>query len=94
MLEFDCRRYLGWADKDYALKRSVDEYTRQYATPFPGEEINVSRYKIASRSIREMPLIESLKKTGMSDKIKTYADLSNPSLKGKVVLPSISPRYL
>ena len=30
MLEFDCRRYLGWTNKDYAWKRSVDEYTRQY----------------------------------------------------------------
>ena len=43
MLEFDSRRYLGWADKNYAWKRSVDEYTRQYATPFPGEAINVAR---------------------------------------------------
>ena len=43
MLEFDCRRYLGWTNQDYAWKRSVDEYTRQYATPFPGEEINVAR---------------------------------------------------
>tara|TARA_Y100000590_G_scaffold22681_1_gene26138 strand:- start:5702 stop:8122 length:2421 start_codon:yes stop_codon:yes gene_type:complete len=58
MLEFDCRRYLGWADKDYALKRSVDEYTRQYATPFPGEEINVSR------EIKTTPIYNKLKKSG------------------------------
>ena len=50
MLEFDCRRFLGWADKDYALKRSVDEYSRQYATPYPGEEINVAR-KIKTNQI-------------------------------------------
>jgi len=58
MLEFDCRRYLGWADKDYAWKRSVDEYTRQYATPFPGEEINVAR------KIKTTPIYDKLKNHG------------------------------
>ena len=58
MLEFDCRRYLGWADKDYAWKRSVDEYTRQYATPFPGEEINVAR------KIKTTPVYDKLKNHG------------------------------
>tara|TARA_Y100000590_G_scaffold109920_1_gene125314 strand:- start:383 stop:2803 length:2421 start_codon:yes stop_codon:yes gene_type:complete len=58
MLEFDCRRYLGWADKDYAWKRSVDEYTRQYATPFPGEEINVAR------NIKTTPIYRKLKDQG------------------------------
>ena len=58
MLEFDCRRYLGWADQDYALKRSVDEYTRQYTTPFPGEEINVAR------QIKTTPIYEKLKNSG------------------------------
>ena len=58
MLEFDCRRYLGWAKKDYAWKRSVDEYTRQYATPFPGEEINVAR------NIKTTPIHKQLKDNG------------------------------
>ena len=58
MLEFDCRRYLGWADKDYAWKRSVDEYTRQYATPFPGEEIEVAR------KIKTTPIFDKLKING------------------------------
>tara|TARA_Y100000590_G_scaffold279629_1_gene314090 strand:- start:2705 stop:5125 length:2421 start_codon:yes stop_codon:yes gene_type:complete len=58
MLEFDCRRYLGWADKDYAWKRSVDEYTRQYATPFPGEEIEVAR------KIKTTPIYDKLKEQG------------------------------
>ena len=58
MLEFDSRRYLGWADKEYAWKRSVDEYTRQYATPFPGEEINVAR------KIKITPIYEKLKNAG------------------------------
>ena len=58
MLEFDCRRYLGWAEKDYAWKRSVDEYTRQYATPFPGEEINVAR------NIKTTPIHKKLKDNG------------------------------
>ena len=58
MLEFDCRRYLGWASKDYAWKRSVDEYTRQYTTPFPGEEINVAR------KIKTTPIYKKLKDQG------------------------------
>lgn len=58
MLEFDCRRYLGWTSKDYAWKRSVDEYTRQYATPFPGEEINVAR------EIKTTPIYNKLKDQG------------------------------
>ena len=58
MLEFDCRRYLGWADKDYAWKRSVDEYQRQYATPYPGEEINVAR------EIKTTPIYKKLKEHG------------------------------
>ena len=58
MLEFDCRRYLGWADQNYAWKRSVDEYTRQYTTPFPGEEINVAR------QIKTTPIYEKLKNSG------------------------------
>ena len=58
MLEFDCRRYLGWTNQDYAWKRSVDEYTRQYATPFPGEEINVAR------KIKTTPIYNKLKDQG------------------------------
>ena len=58
MLEFDCRRYLGWAKHDYAWKRSVDEYTRQYATPFPGEEINVSR------NVKTTPIHKILEEQG------------------------------
>tara|TARA_B100000965_G_scaffold391310_1_gene399192 strand:+ start:1009 stop:3429 length:2421 start_codon:yes stop_codon:yes gene_type:complete len=58
MLEFDCRRYLGWADKKYAVERSIDEYTRQYTTPFPGEEINVAR------KIKTTPIYDHLKKQG------------------------------
>ena len=58
MLEFDCRRYLGWTDKDYAWKRSVDEYTRQYTTPFPGEEIRVAR------KIKTTPIYNKLKEQG------------------------------
>ena len=58
MLEFDCRRYLGWTNQDYAWKRSVDEYTRQYTTPFPGEEINVAR------KIKTTPIYNTLKDQG------------------------------
>jgi dimethylglycine dehydrogenase len=58
MLEFDCRRYLGWTNQDYAWKRSVDEYTRQYVTPFPGEEINVAR------KIKTTPIYNKLKDQG------------------------------
>ena len=58
MLEFDCRRYLGWANKDYAWKRSVDEYQRQYVTPFPGEEIKIAR------EIKKTPIYDKLKELG------------------------------
>ncbi len=58
MLEFDCRRYLAWADKDYALKRSIDEYQRQYTTPLPGEEIEVAR------EIKITPIYKKLKENG------------------------------
>ena len=65
MLEFDCRRYLGWTNKDYAWKRSVDEYTRQYTTPFPGEEIEVAR------KIKTTPIYSILKDQG-AQYIDTY----------------------
>jgi len=75
MLEFDCRRYLGWTNKDYAWKRSVDEYTRQYATPFPGEEIEVAR------EIKTTPIYSTLKDQGAQyidsygwEKPKWFAD--------------------
>ncbi len=43
MLEFDPRRYLSWAHKDYAVAKSTDEYKRMYITPMPNESIEVGR---------------------------------------------------
>ena len=81
MLEFDCRRYLGWKNKDYAWKRSVDEYTRQYATPFPGEEIEVAR------EIKTTPIYSTLKDQGAQyidsygwEKPKWFADKGTKEL--------------
>ena len=43
MLEFEPRRYMSWANKDYAVKKSSDQYRRMYFTPLPNESIETSR---------------------------------------------------
>ena len=43
MLEFDPRRYLSWAHKDYAVAKCTDEYKRMYVTPLPNESLEVGR---------------------------------------------------
>ena len=40
------------------LKRSIDEYQRQYTTPLPGEEIEVAR------EIKITPIYKKLKENG------------------------------
>ena len=58
MLEFEPRRYLSWADKDYAITKSTDQYKRMYVTPLPNESIEVGR------PIKKTPIYEKLKNTG------------------------------
>ena len=43
MLEFDPRRYLSWAHKDYTVAKCTDEYKRMYVTPMPSESLEVGR---------------------------------------------------
>ena len=58
MLEFDPRRYLSWAHKDYAVAKSIDEYKRMYVTPLPNEDLDVGR------PIKKTPIYEKLKYHG------------------------------
>ena len=58
MLEFDPRRYLSWAHKDYAVAKSIDEYKRMYVTPLPNEDLDVGR------PIKKTPIYEKLKDHG------------------------------
>ena len=58
MLEFDPRRYLSWAHKDYAVAKSTDEYKRMYVTPLPNEDLDVGR------PIKKTPIYEKLKDHG------------------------------
>ena len=58
MLEFDPRRYLSWAHKDYAVAKSTDEYKRMYVTPLPNEDLDVGR------PIKKTPIYKKLKDHG------------------------------
>jgi len=58
MLEFEPRRYLSWADKDYAIIKSTDQYKRMYITPLPNESIEVGR------PIKKTPIYTKLKNSG------------------------------
>ncbi|HJO13290.1 MAG: GcvT family protein [Pelagibacteraceae bacterium] len=58
MLEFDPRRYLSWAHKDYAVAKSTDEYKRMYVTPLPNESLEVGR------PIKTTPIYKKLQDQG------------------------------
>jgi len=58
MLEFEPRRYLSWADKNYAITKSTDQYRRMYVTPVPNESIEVGR------PIKKTPIYQKLKNSG------------------------------
>ena len=58
MLEFEPRRYLSWADKNYAITKSTDQYRRMYVTPVPNESIEVGR------PIKKTPIYSKLKNSG------------------------------
>ena len=58
MLEFDPRRYLSWAHKDYAIAKSIDEYKRMYVTPLPNEGLDVGRPN------KKTPIYKKLKDQG------------------------------
>jgi len=58
MLEFEPRRYMSWANKDYAIKKSSDQYKRMYFTPLPNESIEVGR------PVKKTPIYDKLKNSG------------------------------
>jgi len=58
MLEFEPRRYLSWADKNYATIKSTDQYRRMYVTPLPNESVEVGR------PIKKTPIYSKLKNSG------------------------------
>jgi len=58
MLEFEPRRYLSWADKNYAIIKSTDQYRRMYVTPLPNESVEVGR------PIKKTPIYSKLKNSG------------------------------
>ena len=58
MLEFEPRRYLSWANKNYAITKSTDQYRRMYVTPVPNESIEVGR------PIKKTPIYNKLKNSG------------------------------
>jgi len=58
MLEFEPRRYMSWADKDYAIKNSSDQYRRMYFTPLPNESIETGR------PMKKTPIYNKLKELG------------------------------
>jgi len=58
MLEFEPRRYMSWANKDYAIKKSSDQYRRMYFTPLPNESIEVGR------PMKKTPIYNKLKESG------------------------------
>ena len=58
MLEFEPRRYLSWAGKDYAIAKSTDQYKRMYITPLPNESIEIGR------PIKKTPIYNKLKNSG------------------------------
>jgi len=58
MLEFEPRRYMSWANKDYAIKKSTDQYRRMYFTPLPNESIETGR------PMKKTPIYNKLKESG------------------------------
>jgi len=58
MLEFEPRRYMSWANKDYAIKKSSDQYKRMYFTPLPNESIEIGR------PMKTTPIYKKLKNLG------------------------------
>jgi len=58
MLEFEPRRYMSWANKDYAIKKSSDQYRRMYFTPLPNESIQTGR------PMKKTPIYNKLKESG------------------------------
>ena len=58
MLEFEPRRYMSWANKKYAVDKSIDQYTRMYVTPMPNESIDVGR------QMKTTPVYKKLKDMG------------------------------
>jgi len=58
MLEFEPRRYLSWADKNYSIIKSTDQYRRMYVTPLPNESVEVGR------PIKKTPIYSKLKNSG------------------------------
>jgi len=58
MLEFEPRRYMSWANKDYAIKKSSDQYKRMYFTPLPNESIEIGR------PMKTTPIYNKLKNFG------------------------------
>ena len=46
---------MSWANKDYAIKKSSDQYRRMYFTPLPNESIEVGR------PIKKTPIYDKLK---------------------------------
>jgi len=57
MLEFEPRRYMSWANKDYAIKKSSDQYRRMYFTPLPNESIETGR------PMKKTPIYNKLKES-------------------------------
>ena len=53
--EMDPRRYGDWANGEYAIEKSIDEYEHMYATHYPGE------FREAGRPVRPTPIYEKLK---------------------------------
>jgi len=58
MLEFEPRRYMSWSNKDYAIKKSSDQYRRMYFTPLPNESIETGR------PMKKTPIYNKLKESG------------------------------
>ena len=58
MLEFEPRRCMSWANKDYAIKKSSDQYRRMYFTPLPNESIEIGR------PMKTTPIYNKLKNFG------------------------------
>jgi dimethylglycine dehydrogenase len=58
MLEFEPRRYMSWANKDYTIKKSSDQYRRMYFTPLPNESIEIGR------PMKKTPIYNKLKDSG------------------------------
>ncbi|MCK5899871.1 aminomethyltransferase, partial [bacterium] len=58
MLEFEPRRYMSWANKDYVIKKSSDQYRRMYFTPLPNESIETGR------PMKKTPIYNKLKESG------------------------------